>query len=110
MPSSAQRPLEGIVAVDLGRYLPAAYASRELLRLGARVVRVEGPEGDPMRRAAPAWDEALRRGKDSVVCDLKRDGEFARALCSRADVVIEGFRPGVASRLGIGRKQTKVAA
>ena len=56
MPSSVQRPLEGIVAVDLGRYLPAAYASRELLRLGARVVRVESPEGDPMRRAAPGWD------------------------------------------------------
>lgn len=102
MPSSVQRPLEGIVAVDLGRYLPAAYASRDLLRLGARVVRVESPEGDPMRRAAPGWDEVLRRGKESVVCDLKCDREFARALCSRADVVIEGFRPGVATRLGIG--------
>jgi crotonobetainyl-CoA:carnitine CoA-transferase CaiB-like acyl-CoA transferase len=66
------------------------------------VVRVEAAEGDPMRRAAPGWDEALRRGKESVVCDLKRDAAFARALCSRADVVIEGFRPGVASRLGIG--------
>jgi crotonobetainyl-CoA:carnitine CoA-transferase CaiB-like acyl-CoA transferase len=99
---SAQQPLEGILVVDLGRYLPAAYASRELLRLGARVVRVEAPEGDPMRRAAPAWDDHLRRGKESVVCDLKRDIGFARSLCSRADVVIEGFRPGVASRLGIG--------
>ncbi len=55
-----------------------------------------------MRTAAPAWDEALRRGKESVVCDLKRDAAFARALCARADVVLEGFRPGVAARLGVG--------
>ncbi len=91
-----------MVAVDLTRYLPGAFASRELLRLGARVVRVEAPDGDPMRRTAPAWDEALRRGKESVVCDLKRDGAFAHGLCSTADVVLEGFRPGVAERLGIG--------
>jgi crotonobetainyl-CoA:carnitine CoA-transferase CaiB-like acyl-CoA transferase len=91
-----------MLVVDLTRYLPGAFASRELLRLGARVVRVEAPEGDPMRRTAPAWDEALRRGKESVVCDLKRDAALARALCRRADVVLEGFRPGVAERLGIG--------
>jgi alpha-methylacyl-CoA racemase len=91
-----------MLVVDFTRYLPGAFASRELLRLGARVVRIEAPEGDPMRRAAPAWDEALRRGKESVVCDLKRDRAFARALCERADVVLEGFRPGVARRLGVG--------
>jgi alpha-methylacyl-CoA racemase len=97
-----QPPLEGIVVVDLTRLLPGAFASRELARLGARVVRVEAPGGDPMRRAAPAWDLALRRGKESVVCDLKTDAAFARALCQRADVVLEGFRPGVAARLGVG--------
>lgn len=91
-----------MLVVDLARYLPGAFASRELLRLGARVVRVEAPEGDPMRLTAPAWDEALRRGKESVTCDLRRDAAFARALCSRADVVLEGFRPGVAARLGVG--------
>ena len=88
--------------VELARYLPGAYAGRELLRRGARVVRVEAPEGDPMRTGAPAWDEALRRGKESVVCALPEDSAFARAICSRADVVLEGFRPGVAARLGIG--------
>jgi crotonobetainyl-CoA:carnitine CoA-transferase CaiB-like acyl-CoA transferase len=98
----AQQPLEGTLVVDLTRYLPGAFASRELQRLGARVVRVEAPDGDPMRRTAAAWDDALRRGKESVVCDLKRDAAFARALCARADVVLEGFRPGVAERLGIG--------
>jgi crotonobetainyl-CoA:carnitine CoA-transferase CaiB-like acyl-CoA transferase len=91
-----------MLVVDLTRYLPGAFASRELLRLGARVVRVEAPEGDPMRRTAAAWDEALRRGKESVVCDLKREPALARALCARTDVVLEGFRPGVAERLGIG--------
>jgi crotonobetainyl-CoA:carnitine CoA-transferase CaiB-like acyl-CoA transferase len=96
------QPLEGIVVVELARYLPGAYAGRELLRLGARVVRVEAPEGDPMRRAAPGWDRVLRAGKESVTCDLRRESAFARALCARADVVLEGFRPGVAARLGVG--------
>lgn len=91
-----------MLVVDLTRYLPGAYASRELLRLGARVVRLEAPEGDPMRATAPAWDDALAAGKESVTCDLKRDVTLALALCSRADVVLEGFRPGVAARLGIG--------
>jgi alpha-methylacyl-CoA racemase len=94
--------LRDILVVDFTRYLPGAYASRELARLGARVVRVEPPEGDPMRQAAPAWDAALRAGTESVVCDLKADAPFARALCARADVLLEGFRPGVSERLGIG--------
>ncbi len=96
------QPLDGILAVELARYLPGAYAGRALRRLGARVVRMEAPEGDPMRSGAPDWDRALRAGKESVVCDVRRDAVFARALCARADVVVEGFRPGVAARLGIG--------
>ncbi len=95
-------PLEGVLVVDLTRYLPGPFASRELLRLGARVVRVEPPEGDPMRVTAPAWHEALNSGKESITCDLKAEPERARTLCAEADVVIEGFRPGVAARLGIG--------
>lgn len=102
MDDDPQAPLEGTLVVDLTRSLPGAFASRELLRLGARVVRVEAPEGDPMRQAAPAWDEALRAGKESVVCDIGADPSLARALCAMADVVLEGFRPGVAARLGIG--------
>ena len=97
------QPLVGTLVVEFTRYLPGAYASRELTRLGARVVRVEPPGGDPMRPTATAWDTALRTGSESVVCDLPADAMFARALCSRADVVLEGFRPGVAERLGVGR-------
>ena len=96
------QPLTDTLVVDFTRYLPGAYASRELSRLGARVVRVEPPEGDPMRPTATAWDTALREGSESVVCDLPSDAAFAQALCARADVVLEGFRPGVAARLGIG--------
>jgi crotonobetainyl-CoA:carnitine CoA-transferase CaiB-like acyl-CoA transferase len=95
-------PLAGMLVVDLTRYLPGAFASRELLALGARVVRLEPPEGDPMRHTAPAWEAALNGGKESVVVDLKREPELGRALCARADVVLEGFRPGVAARLGVG--------
>jgi alpha-methylacyl-CoA racemase len=96
------RPLEGRLVVDLTRYLPGPFASRELLELGARVVRVEPPGGDPLRETAPAWYDALNRGKETVTCDLKTAPETALALCADADVVIEGFRPGVADRLGIG--------
>ena len=96
------QPLAGLLVVDLTRHLPGPFASRELLRLGARVVRLEAPEGDPLRDIAPEWDAALNAGKESVVCDLKRDPALGRALCARADVVLEGFRPGVAARLGLG--------
>jgi crotonobetainyl-CoA:carnitine CoA-transferase CaiB-like acyl-CoA transferase len=96
------RPLEGLLVVDLTRYLPGPFASRELLRLGARVVRLEAPDGDPVRDVAEDWDARLNAGKESVVCDLKAEPELGRALCRRADVVLEGFRPGVAARLGVG--------
>jgi alpha-methylacyl-CoA racemase len=94
--------LSGMLVVDFSRYLPGAFASRELLELGARVVCVEPPGGDPMRSTAPAWDAALRAGKESLEVDLKRDAAPALELLREADVVLESFRPGVASRLGIG--------
>jgi alpha-methylacyl-CoA racemase len=100
--SAAVQPLAGTLVVDLTRYLPGAYAGRELLRLGARVVRIEPPDGDPMRSVAPSWDAALNAGKESVAVDLKREPELGLRLLERADVVLEGFRPGVAERLGMG--------
>jgi alpha-methylacyl-CoA racemase len=95
-------PLARKLVVDLTRNLPGPFASRELLRLGARVVRLESPDGDPVRDVAPLWDDRLNAGKESVVCDLKREPELGRALLARADVVLEGFRSGVAERLGVG--------
>jgi crotonobetainyl-CoA:carnitine CoA-transferase CaiB-like acyl-CoA transferase len=97
--------LSGMLVVDFSRYLPGAFASRELLELGARVVCVEPPGGDPMRSTAPAWDAALRAGKESLEVDLKQDPAPALELMREADVVLESFRPGVASRLGIGPEQ-----
>jgi alpha-methylacyl-CoA racemase len=95
-------PLAGLLVVDLTRYLPGPFASRELLRLGARVVRLQRPGGDPLSDLAPAWDEALNAGKETVVIDLKADPEQGRALCAEADIVLESFRPGVVERLGVG--------
>src|SRR5207253_7137099 len=92
---SAVNALEGRLVVDLTRLLPGAFASRELLRLGARVVRIEPPDGDPLRHLQPAWHGELNGGKESVACDLKVDPALGRALCNAADVVLESFRPGV---------------
>ena len=91
-----------MLVVDLTRYLPGAFATAELLRLGARVVRIEQPGGDPMRTTAPGWSDALNAGKESVVCGLPEEAGFVQALLERADVVLESFRPGVAARLGVG--------
>jgi crotonobetainyl-CoA:carnitine CoA-transferase CaiB-like acyl-CoA transferase len=94
--------LGGTLVIDLTRYLPGAFASSELQRLGARVVRLEQPDGDPMRETSAEWHDLLNAGKESVVCELPAEREFARSLLARADVVLESFRPGVAARLGVG--------
>ncbi|HEU5363486.1 MAG TPA: CaiB/BaiF CoA-transferase family protein [Gaiellaceae bacterium] len=87
--------LAGVTVVDFTRQLPGPYASRELLRRGARVVKVEPPEGDPM---PPGWYRALNEGKEVVAWDARTEPP-PEALAG-ADVVIEGFRPGVFDRLG----------
>ena len=91
-----QRPLDGIVVVDFTRYLPGAFAGAELQRLGARVIRVERPGGDPMRSTSREWYDLLNAGKESA------DWDRGPELLGTADVVLESFRPGVAARLGIG--------
>lgn len=96
-----QRPLAGMLVVDLTRYLPGPFATTELLRLGARVVRVEQPGGDPMRETAPGWYDAINAGKESVLCDLPDEVDLLRGMLARADVVVDTFRPGVLTRLGV---------
>lgn len=96
------QPLEGLLVVDFTRQLPGPYASRELMRLGARVVKVEEPGREPMLANAPAWYEAINAGKEIVELDLKGDGlAVAQELCDDADVILDGFRPGVFERLGL---------
>jgi alpha-methylacyl-CoA racemase len=96
------QPLAGLLVVDLTRYLPGPFASRELMRLGARVTRLLPPGADPLRELAPAWHEALNDGKEALEVDLKAEPERGQALCAEADVVLESFRPGVVERLGVG--------
>lgn len=95
-------PLAGIRVVDLTRLYPGPYATLLLSDLGAEVVKVEDvAEGDPLR-GLPEQFEALNRGKRSIAVDLKaREGPaLLRRLCAGADVLVEGFRPGVLERLG----------
>jgi len=93
------QPLEGVLVADLTRYLPGPFASRELQRLGARVVKIEPPDGDPVAATSPGVYEALNAGKEIVVWDAR--AEPAPAPLDEADVVLEGFRPGVLERLGL---------
>ncbi len=86
--------LSGTTVVDFTRQLPGPFASRELLRLGARVVKVEPPEGDPMPES---WHRALNDGKEILSWDAR--SEPAPRVLDEADVVLEGFRPGVFERL-----------
>src|SRR5215213_8120776 len=92
------QPLRGTLVADLTRYLPGPFASRELLRLGARVVKLEPPDGDPVAATSPAWYAALNDGKEVAAWDAA--AEPAPRVLADADVVLEGFRPGVWERLG----------
>ncbi len=104
--------LDGLLVLDLTRHLPGPWATQALCDLGAAVIKVEAPPaGDPVRALPPhdargvsAAFAALNRGKRSVVVDLKRPGGAALLLdlAARADVLVEGFRPGVLDRLGAG--------
>jgi alpha-methylacyl-CoA racemase len=92
-------PLAGTTVADLTRYIPGPFASRELQRLGARVVKIEPPDGDPSRAATPGWYRALNEGKEVVTWDAR--SEPPPSVLLDADVVLEGFRPGVWDRLGV---------
>jgi len=89
-------PLHGVTVADFTRQLPGPFASRELLRLGARVVKIEPPEGDT---TPDGWYRALNDGKEVIVWDARRDPQ--PLVVREADVVLEGFRPGVFDRLGV---------
>ncbi|MER5600778.1 CaiB/BaiF CoA-transferase family protein [Streptomyces sp. NPDC002265] len=95
-------PLSGVRVVELAGIGPGPFAAMLLADLGADVVRVDRP-GGPGLGVAPEYD-VTNRNKRSVVVDLKADGGPARVLdlASRADILIEGYRPGVAERLGVG--------
>jgi len=96
-------PLAGIKVADFSALLPGPFTTAILADLGADVVKVEPPRGDPARSLLPALFHAVNRNKRSIALDLK--SAEARAVIERlarwADVVIESNRPGVAARIGI---------
>ncbi len=102
--------LEGVRVIDLTALLPGPFLTQALADHGAEVIKIETAEGDPTRRIGLAdgpstvYFRCLNRGKRSVALNLKSmsDREALLALCDRADVFVEGFRPGVAERLGVG--------
>ncbi|MGD9762404.1 MAG: CaiB/BaiF CoA transferase family protein [Candidatus Binatia bacterium] len=94
--------LERMRVIDVSSFMPGHYASTLLAELGADVVQVEPPGGLPARHLPGLFDSTCRNRR-SVMLDLKRDSarQAFRRLAAGADAVIEGFRPGVAARLGI---------
>lgn len=85
---------------------PAPYAAQLLQEMGADVLKVEPPAGDPMR-TYPLLFAEVAAGKRSIALDLKSEADRVRCvdLAAEADVVLEGYRPGVAARLGVGPSQ-----
>lgn len=98
----ADGPLAGVRVVELAGIGPGPFAAMLLADLGADVVRVDRP-GGPGIAIDPAYD-VTNRNKRSVVVDLKSPDGPGRVLdlAARADVLVEGYRPGVAERLGVG--------
>lgn len=101
--SSAPAMLSGLRVLDLSWQLPGPYAAKLLADLGAQVISVEPPGGDPTRAYATLFYN-MNVGKRCMIADLKDDSdrEYVLELAQTADVLLEGFRPGVADRLGIG--------
>ena len=108
-------PLSGITVIDLTRVLAGPYCTMLLADLGARVIKVESPDGgDDARHFGPfvntpdggksAYFMSLNRGKESIALDLKKDcdKEILENLLEEADILVENYRPGTMEKLGFG--------
>src|SRR5512146_176243 len=97
------QPLAGVSVVDFSMFVPGPFAAAIFADLGAEVLKVEPPAGDPCRSYLPLQFRTENRNKRSLALDLKQEGaqEVVARLAAQADIVIEGYRPGVAERLGI---------
>src|SRR5258707_7221533 len=105
-------PLDGLLVLDFSRVLAGPYCTMQLADLGARVIKIEQPaRGDDTRAWGPpfigresAYFLSVNRNKESLALDLKhpRARPILDALLSRADVVVENFRPGTMERMGLG--------
>ncbi|BCN40518.1 alpha-methylacyl-CoA racemase [Alicycliphilus denitrificans] len=97
-------PLAGVKIIELGGIGPGPFAAMLLSDLGADVLRIDRIAASDSGIAMPEKFNLLHRGRRSVAMDLKKPQavEAVRALVAQADALIEGFRPGVAERLGLG--------
>src|ERR1700748_2817748 len=106
-------PYRGLRVLDFGQGIASPYCAMLLAVYGADVIKVEPPEGDWSRFLGTTYgghttlSAVYNRGKRSLCLDLKhKDGiAVARRLAQASDVFIEGFRPGVAARLGLGYEE-----
>jgi len=114
--ASVSTYLTGVKILDLSQYISGPFASLMLGDMGAQVIKIEPPRGDEMRSLGPrdsdgdpVFYHALNAGKSLLHIDLKTEGGRARILelIKDADVLIEGFRPGVMARLGIDYQSLK---
>jgi len=107
--------MEGIRVLDLSQYLPGPFGTRLLSDMGADVIKVEPPAGDPLRSLNPVTGSAdgvpfwktCNAGKSVLRLDLKKDEDKSvlSELLKSADVLFESYRPGVLERLGFGRQK-----
>lgn len=97
-------PLSGVRVVEMAGIGPAPFCGMLLAQMGADVMQIDRKEASGLGVAFPVEFDHLNRGKTAVALDLKDDGDrdVARALIDRADILIEGFRPGVMERIGLG--------
>ena len=110
-------PFAKLRVLDLSQGLAGPYCGMLLAHYGAEVVKLEPPGGDWARSLGAhygshsALDAVCSQGKKSLVLDLKKDAarEAARRIASQCDVVIEGFRPGVVTKLGLGYHEVRAS-
>ena len=115
MTNNQRRPLEGIRVIEIGQLLAGPFAGCMLAYFGAEVIKIEPPEGDPIRgwrvldNGTSLWWRSIGRNKKSITLDLKKaEGrDIAKKLMATADVVIENFRPGVMEEWGLGPDEIK---
>lgn len=108
--SAPSGPLQGLKIVEFGHFIAAPFATRVLADMGAEIIKVEPPTGDPVRSwgaqidGRSVWWSVHGRNKRCVTLNLKvpEAREIALALVARADAVVENFRPGLMERFGLG--------
>ena len=108
VPPQRTGPLVGLRVLEIGHYIAAPFCTRILADLGAEVIKVEPPGGDPFRgwgasvEGNSVWFSVHGRNKLSVVLDLKRDRDAVLRLAARTDVLVENLRAGGLERLSLG--------